>query len=62
MQDSSKENSIIAEKDNIYHWGNVMIELNIRTQPNDETCGPTSLHAIYHYYGKTITLNEVIEI
>jgi hypothetical protein len=61
MQDNSKENSIIAEKDNIYHWGNVMIELNIRTQPNDETCGPTSLHAIYHYYGKTITLNEVIE-
>lgn len=38
-----------------------MIELNIRTQPNDETCGPTSLHAIYHYYGLNISLNEVIE-
>ena len=37
-----------------------MIELNIRTQPNDETCGPTSLHAIYHYYGLNITLPEVI--
>lgn len=38
-----------------------MIELNIRKQPDDETCGPTSLHAIYHYYGLTISLNEVIE-
>ena len=38
-----------------------MIELNIRSQPTDETCGPTSLHAIYHYYGLTISLNEVIE-
>lgn len=38
-----------------------MIELNIKTQPNDETCGPTSLHAIYHFYGLTISLKEVIE-
>ena len=38
-----------------------MIELNIRSQPDDETCGPTSLHAIYHYYGRTISLKEVIE-
>ena len=38
-----------------------MIELNIRAQPDDETCGPTSLHAIYHYYGLTISLKEVIE-
>lgn len=38
-----------------------MIELNIKTQPDDETCGPTSLHAIYHYYGHHISLKEVIE-
>ena len=38
-----------------------MIELNIRCQPDDETCGPTSLHAIYHYYGLSISLNDVIE-
>ena len=37
-----------------------MIELNIRTQPDDETCGPTSLHAIYNYYGHKISLKEVI--
>jgi hypothetical protein len=38
-----------------------MIDLHIRSQPDDETCGPTSLHAIYHYYGLTISLKEVIE-
>jgi hypothetical protein len=38
-----------------------MIELNIRSQPDDETCGPTSLHAIYHYFGLNISLKEVIE-
>ena len=37
-----------------------MIDLNIRTQPDDETCGPTSLHAIYNYYGHKIALKEVI--
>jgi hypothetical protein len=30
------------------------------SQPNDETCGPTSLHAIYKYYGLDITLQQVI--
>lgn len=38
-----------------------MIELHIRSQPDDETCGPTSLHAIYNYYGHSISLKEVIE-
>lgn len=38
-----------------------MIELNIRSQPTDETCGPTSLHAIYQYYGYNISLKQVIE-
>lgn len=37
-----------------------MIELLIQNQPDDETCGPTSLHAIYHYYGLNLTLSEVI--
>src|SRR3989338_11302338 len=38
-----------------------MIDLNIQTQPNDETCGPTCLHSIYQYYGLHISLNQVIE-
>ena len=37
-----------------------MINIKICKQPDDETCGPTSLHAIYHYYGKTISLRQVI--
>jgi len=38
-----------------------MINLVINTQPDDETCGPTSLHAIYRHYGVDITLEEVIK-
>jgi hypothetical protein len=37
-----------------------VINLTIQTQPTDETCGPTCLHAIYRYYGLTISLEEVI--
>ncbi len=37
-----------------------MIDLTMQTQPNDETCGPTCLHAIYHHYGLHISLNDVI--
>lgn len=38
-----------------------MIDLKIHTQPDDETCGPTSLHAIYHYYGLNLSLQRVVE-
>lgn len=38
-----------------------MIDLHIRSQPDDETCGPTSLHAIYRYYGLNVSLQEVID-
>lgn len=37
-----------------------MLELAIETQPNDETCGPTTLHAIYKYYDYEIALDEII--
>ncbi|VEG91972.1 C39 family peptidase [Legionella spiritensis] len=37
-----------------------MIDICIHTQPDDESCGPTSLQAIYHYYGLDIPLEEVI--
>jgi hypothetical protein len=37
-----------------------MIDLTIHTQPDDETCGPTCLHAIYTYYGLHFPLEEVI--
>ena len=38
-----------------------MIELHIKTQPNDETCGATCLQAIYDYYGFNIALPDVIQ-
>lgn len=37
-----------------------MIHIPIHTQPDDETCGPTSLHAIYQFYGLNISLEQVI--
>ena len=37
-----------------------MIDIKINSQPNDETCGATCLHAIYRYYGLDISHEEVI--
>jgi hypothetical protein len=37
-----------------------MLPFEISSQPDDETCGPTSLHAIYKYYGLDISLETVI--
>ena len=37
-----------------------MIELSINTQPDDLSCGPTSLHAIYRYYGVDVPLENLI--
>ena len=37
-----------------------MINLTIHTQPDDESCGPTSLHAIYNYYGLNVDLKKLI--
>ncbi len=38
-----------------------MIPIRINTQPNDVTCGPTSLHAVYEYYGDAISLAQTIK-
>lgn len=37
-----------------------MINVTMKTQPNDVTCGPTSLQAIYRYYGDSVALKQVI--
>lgn len=37
-----------------------MLGIKILSQPDDETCGPTSLHAVYNYYGDDISLGQVI--
>lgn len=36
------------------------LELGILPQPDDTTCGPTCLHAVYGYYGDEIDLHRVI--
>ena len=37
-----------------------MLQVKIKNQPDDTTCGPTSLHAVYKYYGDKISLKKVI--
>lgn len=37
-----------------------MIDLEIETQPNDEACGATCLHAVYRYHGLNISLEKVV--
>lgn len=36
------------------------LPFSILTQPTETTCGPTCLHAIYTYFGDTVTLDQVI--
>lgn len=38
-----------------------MIELIMSSQPDDESCGPTSLYAIYKYYGLNVSHQTVID-
>lgn len=38
-----------------------MLSIPILAQPDDTTCGPTCLHAVYRYYGDTIALDAVID-
>lgn len=37
------------------------LELEILPQPDDATCGPTCLHAVYRYYGEDLELERVID-
>jgi len=37
-----------------------MLDINMLPQPNDVTCGPTSLQAVYQFYGDNISLSQVI--
>jgi glutathione synthase/RimK-type ligase-like ATP-grasp enzyme len=38
----------------------VQLNLKIRAQPDNATCGPTCLHALYGYYGEQLPLDQVI--
>jgi hypothetical protein len=36
-------------------------ELEVLPQPDDSTCGPTALHAVYRYWGLDLPLERVID-
>lgn len=36
------------------------LSLDILPQPDELTCGPTCLHAVYRYYGENLSLDQVI--
>lgn len=36
------------------------LELEILPQPDDRTCGPTCLHAVYGYYGDRMELDDLV--
>ncbi len=36
------------------------LEFEILPQPDDITCGPTALHAVYRYYGDQIDISRVV--
>jgi hypothetical protein len=38
-----------------------ILDLNIKAQPDDVTCGPTCLHGVYQNFGESISLREVID-
>ena len=38
-----------------------MMDIKIDTQPNDESCGATCLHAVYRYYGYDMPLSNIIQ-
>lgn len=37
------------------------LDFEILSQPDDTTCGPTCLHAVYTYFGESVSLEEVIK-
>ena len=37
------------------------LEVEILPQPDDTTCGPTCLHAVYRYYGDDLPLQTVLD-
>lgn len=38
----------------------VRLQMQMSPQPNDETCGPTCLQALYRYYGHRVPLSQLV--
>ena len=39
----------------------LFLDFDIKAQPDEVTCGPTCLHALYQYYNDSISLKQVIK-
>jgi hypothetical protein len=39
----------------------LFLDFDIKAQPDEVTCGPTCLHALYQYYNDNISLKDVIK-
>jgi hypothetical protein len=39
----------------------LFLNFDIEAQPDEVTCGPTCLHALYQYYGDAISLKQVVK-
>src|SRR5450432_4245796 len=39
----------------------LFLDFDIKAQPDEVTCGPTCLHALYQYYHDNISLKDVIK-
>lgn len=37
------------------------LPVNMTNQPNDDSCGPTCLQAVYNYYGKDLSVQQLLE-
>jgi Peptidase_C39 like family len=43
------------------HRQALFLNFDIKAQPDEVTCGPTCLHALYQYYNDNISLKQVIQ-
>lgn len=43
------------------HRQAIFLDFDIKAQPDEVTCGPTCLHAMYQHYSDSISLKEVIQ-
>ncbi len=39
----------------------LFLNFDIKAQPDEVTCGPTCLHALYQHYDNNISLKQVIQ-
>lgn len=39
----------------------IFLDFDIKAQPDEVTCGPTCLHALYHHYQDHISLKDVVQ-